>query len=81
MKHYWIAGLLALAFTPAYPAEAPAAKADKPKLVCTKERSTGSHLPKRVCMTQAQHEERRRRDRDAMERMRAGTRANDTSGR
>jgi len=78
IKRHWIACLLALAVAPAYSAEAPA---DKPRLVCTKERSTGSNLPRRVCMTQAQHDERRKRDREAMERMRAGTRPNDTSGR
>jgi hypothetical protein len=80
MKRHWIGALLALALAPALAAEEPATKADKPKLVCTKERSTGSHLPKRVCMTQAQHEERRKRDQEAMERMRSAPRPNDVSG-
>jgi hypothetical protein len=78
MKRFWMGTLLALALVPAYAADA--TKTDKPRLVCTKERSTGSHLPKRICMTQAQHEERRKRDQEAMQRMRSAPRPNDVSG-
>jgi hypothetical protein len=72
--------LLALVLAPAYAAEDAPKATDKTKLVCTKERTTGSHLPKRVCMTQAQHEERRKQDQEAMQRLRS-TRPNETSSR
>jgi hypothetical protein len=78
MKRYWIGPLLALALAPAYADQEP--KADKPKLVCVKERTTGSHLPKRVCMTQEQQQERRKQDKEAMERLRSAPRPNDVSG-
>jgi hypothetical protein len=79
MKRFWMGVVLALALAPAY-AESTEAKADKPRVVCTKERTTGSNLRKRTCMTQAQSEERRKRDQEAMERMRSTPRPNDVSG-
>ena len=71
MTRNWTGLVLALALAPACAAakEAPPA-AEKPQLVCTKERTTGSNLRKRVCMTQAQHEERRKHDQEAMSRLR-----------
>ena len=80
MTRYWIGPLLALALAPACAAaKETSPAAEKPKLVCTKERTTGSNLPRRVCMTQAQHEERRKHDQEAMERLRSAPKPNDMS--
>lgn len=57
-----VASAAALAAKPAEPAPA----TEKPKLVCTSERTLGSHLPKRVCMTQSARDERSKRDQEAM---------------
>lgn len=67
----WGAALLALAAAHAEAAGTPAkpAESDKPRLVCFSDAPTGSHLRKRTCMTQADYEERRKRDKEAMERM------------
>jgi hypothetical protein len=73
--------LLTLTSMPAHAGDAPEGKADNPKVVCTKERSTGSHLPRRVCVSQAEHEERRKQDQAAMERLRSKPAGTDRSGR
>lgn len=73
--------LLTLTLAPAHAGNAPESKADSPKVVCTKERSTGSHLPRRVCASQAEHEERRKQDQAAMERLRSKPAGADPSGR
>jgi hypothetical protein len=39
------------------------------KLICTESYPTGSHLPQRVCMTQAQIEARRKADQDTIRNM------------
>ena len=54
--------VLALGLSPAIAAEAPAAPAGpapKAKVVCTSDRSTGSHLRRRTCQTEAQRDARR----------------------
>lgn len=55
----------------------PAPKADKPEVICVKEAETGSHIRRRTCMTRAQHEERRKRDQEAMERMKGPVQPNE----
>jgi len=40
-------------------ATAPPAKAEKPKMICKREPSTGSAIPKRVCRTQRQVDDER----------------------
>ncbi len=42
------------------------AKPTKPKLICTREKVTGSHRTKRVCRTAEQEAERRARDQKAI---------------
>jgi len=42
------------------------AKPKKPKLICTKERVTGSHRTTRVCRTAEQEAERRENDQKAI---------------
>ena len=49
--------------SPAAP-PAKAEKANKDGLVCRKETVVGSRLPTRVCMTQAEWDERQRQDRE-----------------
>ena len=75
MNKYWIVPLLALAATQVQAEAKPTAAAGaKPKLVCFAEPETGSHLRKRTCMTEAQYAERRKRDQEAMSRMKGTTR-------
>jgi len=62
--------LVLLAFTG--PAAAGSSADTKPseRRVCVTERTTGSHLGRRVCMTESEREERRLADKAAMERLR-----------
>jgi len=75
--------LFALALAPAHAAEPAAAgtPAAKPRMVCASERSTGSHIRRRTCMTEAQQEERRKRDQEALERMKGPVQPNNASTR
>ena len=60
------------------PARAPQAQPpSQPRLVCTSERVTGSHIRKRTCVTEEEAEERRKSDREAMERMKGPVQPND----
>ena len=77
MKALWLGLVLGLAVAPAQAGDAP--KKDGPRVVCTKERTTGSNIRRRNCMTQAQQEERRKRDQEAMQRMKSAPRPNDVS--
>jgi hypothetical protein len=82
MTRTCLAALLAFAFAPALAADPPPpAKptAPKAKVVCSSERSTGSHLRRRTCQTEAQREERRKQDQEAMERLKTPPPANDVS--
>lgn len=67
----WVAALLVLAAAHVGAAEKPAKTAapSKPRLVCLSDAPTGSHLRKRTCMTHEDYEARRKRDQEAMERM------------
>lgn len=67
----WAAGVWAMTAAgadtgAARPAASAAVPASGEKPVCTYEMQTGSHLRKKVCMTEAQREERRRLDEDRM---------------
>lgn len=69
---------MTLAFTAASSAaETGAASAPKPakdeRLVCFAEKTTGSHLRKRICMTETEREARRKADQDAMRNVRRST--------
>jgi hypothetical protein len=81
VKRTCLAALLVLGFAPALAAEPPPAKsaAPKSKLICSKERSTGSNLRRRTCQTEAQREARRKQDQEAMVRMKTPPPANDVS--
>jgi len=63
--------MMALA-VPALAAEVPTRAApakpvtQKPKLSCTYETPTGSHFPKKICVTEEQRAERRTADQEAM---------------
>ena len=70
-----LAPALALATDPPPRKPAPA----KDKVVCSSERSTGSHLRRRTCQTEAQREARRQQDQEAMERMKTPPPANEVS--
>ena len=72
----WVLPLLLLAAmqAPAADNKAPAAKARKPRMVCTDAPATGSHISRRSCVTEEQAEERRRRDQDEMARMKPAVR-------
>ena len=45
-------------------ASAALGKADKDRLVCIRQKTTGSRIPKRICMTQAERDTRTERDQD-----------------
>ena len=81
MTRIRLAALLAFAVAPALAATPPPAKppASKAKLVCNSERSTGSHLRRRTCQTEAQREDRRKQDQETMERMETPPPAHDVS--
>lgn len=84
MKAHGVAALLALVAAQAGAADkAKPAGADdeKPRLVCFSERATGSHLRKRICMTEEQMAERRKRDQETMARMKGKPKALDSSSR
>ena len=44
-----------------------------PKVTCRRETVTGSRLPKKVCTTQAQRDQQREADREALEKVQRGT--------
>ena len=77
MKTSYLVPFLLLAAVSVQAAETkPAAKPEatsqaKKKLVCFTEAATGSHLRKRTCMTEAERDERQKKDREAMERINA----------
>lgn len=74
--------LLALAPALAFAADPPPPRKPAPakdKVVCSSERSTGSHLRRRSCQTEAQREARRKQDQEAMERMKTPPPANEVS--
>lgn len=56
MRALAIAVALALTAGSAFAADAPSPDADKQKVVCKKERPTGSRIPTKVCMTKAEWE-------------------------
>lgn len=69
---------MTLAFTAASAAaESGAASAPKPgkdeRLVCFAQKTTGSHLRKRICMTPEEQERRRKADQEAMNNTRRAT--------
>jgi len=56
----------------ATPASAPVvAKVDRNAVVCHNEEVVGSRIPKRICMTKAQEEDRAQQDKLTLERMQA----------
>lgn len=73
MTRYWISALLALAAAAAHAESAPQAAQAKSKLVCFNEPSTGSHIRKRTCVTEAEAAARRKRDQEQMATMRQKT--------
>ena len=81
-KTYWLLPAFALAALQAHaapPAPKPAPVAgDKPSLVCFIAPSTGSHIKKKVCMTEAEHAARKAADQDAMMKLKAGGAAEKT---
>lgn len=73
MKAKWIVAAC-LSFAPAICAAdaaraQPIAKDEGSQVVCHREQVTGSHLPKKVCMTKAERERRRKADQQAMQRI------------
>ena len=50
-------------------ASAALGKADKDRLVCIRQKTTGSRIPKRICMTQAERDNRTERDQDDLRNM------------
>jgi hypothetical protein len=54
--------------------------APEDRLVCELEASTGSHIKRRVCMTESQRKARREADQQQMQRMRPEPRPGATSG-
>lgn len=72
MKILWLPSFLILAAVSAQAAETkPTAKRDasddaKSQLVCVTEPVVGSHIKKRICMTQEEREQRRKADQEAM---------------
>lgn len=69
--------VVALGFATTILAEDPAsadAKADrKERLVCFAEKTTGSNLRKRICMTESEREKRRKEDKAALAETRRST--------
>ena len=80
MKTLWLVPFLLLATVSVQAADTkPAAKpesgGDNSKLVCFIEPKTGSHIKKRVCMTEAERETRMKQDQDAMTKLRGSSTA------
>lgn len=78
MKISVIAGaVLALGVASVAQAAEPKAKEEKvssgSNVVCFAEKVTGSHLKKRICMTEAERERMRKEDQEAMGRMRSSS--------
>jgi len=69
--------VVALGMTLAAQAEQAKAKAEKSgsgdDIVCFAEARTGSHLKKRICMTQAERERRMKEDQEAMAKLRGSS--------
>ena len=82
MKAVWTL-VLVLACTRAHAETeaAPKKPEAQPPLVCVTEPATGSHIRKRTCMTEEQHAERRKRDQEAMAKMKGQSKALDASSR
>ena len=62
------------------PAAAPAAKPSSGRLVCFTEPVTGSHMRKRVCMTEEERDRRRTEDQEALRKFKGGSGARGSAG-
>lgn len=65
MKAYWLVPLLLFA-AQAHAEGKSQEPAAKPKMVCYSDPATGSHIKKKICVTEAQDAARRKADQEAM---------------
>lgn len=56
-------------------AEAKSATGSESRMVCFSERQTGSNLRKKICMTEAERERRRKEDQEALANLKNGSSA------
>ena len=82
LKHLSVAVLAAALMSTAQAVEVPvkkgakaAAEAAPDDVICTYERTVGSHLKRRTCATRSQRDERARQDQDAVRRRASSAKA------